>query len=144
MSGKGGTWSLHAVVAVVPVLVAVSLTDKLVMSYFRWDPSGSTIARELQLRKIPGARLAVTQMSRGMVYSLSFYMHEDIKTWDSDHPTQGYLLTGGLRCRYWVRPPLVCEQVPFDEETTGRFLFRVTVPQLMQGAPSSREPHQKE
>ena len=115
--------------AVLPVLLAFWVTDKLVIPYFRWDPSGRTIARELRLRKVPASQLSVAQMSRGMQYSLSFYLHEEIKPWDRDHPREGYLLTGGRRsCREWSSDLLACEELPFNLEATGRFLYLVTLP----------------
>ena len=114
---------------VIPVLLAFWLTEKLVIPYFRWDPSGRTIARELRMRKVPPSQLSVADMSRGLQYSLSFYLHEEIKPWDRDHPREGYLLTGTRRsCRYWSADLLACEELPFNLQATGRFLYLVTLP----------------
>jgi hypothetical protein len=135
---------LTAAFAVVPILVAMSLTDKLIASYFLWDPSGRTIARELQLQKIPADQLSVTSMSRGMQFSLNFYLHQEVKTWDLDNPTEGYLLLGSKAWKHWVPPPLVCEEIPFDSESTGRFLYRVTGPCSAGRADGSGEAHKKE
>jgi hypothetical protein len=144
-SRRGDAWSLAAAVAVVPILFAVSLTDELVLPYFTWDPSGRTIARELQLRKIPADQLAVRQMSRGMQYSLSFYTHAEIKNWDMDHPIEGYLLTGGPQpCGYWAATPIVCERIPFDLPSTGRFLYRVSVRNSADRTSGSGQAHKKE
>lgn len=132
-----GERRLISATCVVPLLMAVSLTDKLVSSYFLWDPSGRSLARELLLRKIPADRLAVTGINRGLGYSLNFYMREEIKTWDRNHPTEGYLLVGGMGCKHWVPPPFVCEQVPFNLASTGRFLYRVTAPGSADSLPRS-------
>jgi 4-amino-4-deoxy-L-arabinose transferase-like glycosyltransferase len=143
-SCNGGLRALAAAASVLPFLLALSLTDSLISAYFRWDPSGRTIARQLLVQKIPTERLFVPGMNRGMQYSLSFYLHQEVKTWDVDHPTEGYLLTGGLGCKYWSSRPLACEKLPFDEKATGRFLYRVTIPDSVQRSRSGEHVQKKE
>jgi 4-amino-4-deoxy-L-arabinose transferase-like glycosyltransferase len=143
-SGIAKLRSFASASAILPILFAASLANSLVSSYFPWDPSGRTIAQQLQRHKIPADQLAVMQMSRGMQFSLSFYLHQEIRTWDVDHPTEGYLLAGGLGCKYWSPRPLVCEKLPFDEEATGRFLYRVTIPDSVQGSRSGEHVQKKE
>jgi 4-amino-4-deoxy-L-arabinose transferase-like glycosyltransferase len=140
-SPNGGSRSLAAAACVLPILLAVSLADSLASSIFEWDPSGRTIARQLQLRKIPADKLAVAWMNRGLHFSLNFYMGREIRDWDMDHPGDGYVLTGTNICKRLNPPPFACERIPFDLESTGRFLFRVTEPQSADSHPRSGQPH---
>jgi hypothetical protein len=126
---------LAAAFSVLPILIALSLTDRLISSFFPWKPSGRSIAHELQVRKIPSDRLAVQGMNRGLHYSLNFYLHDEIEDWNPDHPTAGYVLAGMGSCRYVVPPTFSCEEVPFDLESTGRFLFRVAPSASLDGVP---------
>ncbi|MGA2811550.1 MAG: glycosyltransferase family 39 protein [Candidatus Acidiferrum sp.] len=115
---------LATAMAVVPVLVAVLLGNFLVTSYFPGDPSGRVVAQELQRRNIPPGALTVANMNRGQQYSLSFYLHQEIKPWDASE-TGGYLLTGSQTCAGQVGPKFYCEQQPFDSPSTGEFLYLV-------------------
>ncbi len=114
-----------AVFCVLPVLLAVSLSDKLLPSFFLSDPSGRSVARELRLRNIPAEKLALTSMNRGMKYSLNFYMHMEIRYWDENHTTEDYILSRSRSCKRFAPPPFVCEEVPIDYESTGMYLYRV-------------------
>jgi 4-amino-4-deoxy-L-arabinose transferase-like glycosyltransferase len=114
-----------AAMAVVPILIAVLLANFLVRSYFRRDPSGRTIAREVQRQNIPPGALVVANMNRAKEYSLSFYLHEEIKPWDAASETGGYLLTGPRACQETVGPNFFCEQQPFDSQGTGELLYLV-------------------
>jgi 4-amino-4-deoxy-L-arabinose transferase-like glycosyltransferase len=120
-----GERRLFAVICVVPLLLGVSLMDRLFSSYFHWDPSGRTISQELLRRGIPTRDLAVRSMSRGQRYSLGFYLHHEIAEWDREHPREGYLLVGGRYCGMEVASDLTCREIPFDLGTTGFFLYRI-------------------
>ena len=117
---------LAAASSVLPILITLSLTDKLLPSFFRWDPSGRSIARELEFRRIPTSQLAVAGMSRGLHYSLNFYVATELKDWDRNNPSEGYLLMPERHCTSVVPPTFFCEEIPFDQEATGSFLYRVT------------------
>jgi hypothetical protein len=102
------------------------LSGRLLTRFFVRDPSGRAISREIQRQSIPSGSLAVAGMNRGMQYSLSFYLHEEIKTWDANSATGGYLLTNAKNCESLVRPRFSCEQISFDEnDLTGKFLYRL-------------------
>jgi 4-amino-4-deoxy-L-arabinose transferase-like glycosyltransferase len=116
---------LATAMAVVPILTALLLASFLVSSYFRWDPSGRTIAREVQRQNIPPGALTVANMNRAQEYSLSFYLHQEIKPWDTASETGGYLLLGSQTCQGRVGPKFFCEQQPFDLQSTGEFLYLV-------------------
>lgn len=127
------TWSwgerearkIVAALSVVPTLAAMLLAGKLLPRFFYRDPSGGSIARELQLQRIPASSLSVSGMNRAMQYSLSFYLHEEIKSWDPKSETGGYLLTSNKDCERVVGTQYFCEAQPFDSERTGRFLYLV-------------------
>jgi 4-amino-4-deoxy-L-arabinose transferase-like glycosyltransferase len=114
-----------ALSTVVPVLAVMLFAHPFIATFVPQDPSGRTIARELQRQRIPAKALAVTNMNRGQEYSLSFYLHEEIKNWDAKSETGGYLLTSSKNCEAVVGSRFFCEEEPFDYEPGGRFLYLV-------------------
>ena len=131
---------LLAASAFVPILLAVSLTDGLLSSYFRWDPSGRSLSEEIRRNGIPSQELLARAMSRGQRYSLSFYLHHEVTEWDAEHPREGYLLLGAKYCRGMIGSDLTCEEIPFDLEKTGFFLYRIER-RSPGGPPNSRQPY---
>jgi len=123
---------------VLPILLLLSFGGKLLPNFFRWDPSGRSIARALQVRGIPGDELSIRNMRRGLHYSLNFYLRREVRDWDNKGPTEGYVLMGTRTCRYLVPPMLACEEIPFDLESTGQFLYRVTPAHSAPGAASGK------
>jgi 4-amino-4-deoxy-L-arabinose transferase-like glycosyltransferase len=129
-----------AACCVLPIVLAVANTHKLLPSFFFWDPSGRSLSEGLQRRAIPTDELFVSKnMNRGLHYSLNFYLHQEIPDWDSSNPQQGYLLTGGRHPRHQAGSELTFEEIPFDLRTTGYFLYKVQRPSLA-GNPGSGEP----
>ena len=128
-----------AAFSVVQILLVVSLADVLLTSYFRWDPSGRTLSDEIRRSGIPSRGLLVRSMSRGQRYSLSFYLHDEVTDWDVEHPREGYILLGGRYCRDAMGPGLTCREIPFDQEKTGFFLYRIKL-QSSGSLPRSGEP----
>jgi hypothetical protein len=116
---------LLAASSVVPILLAVSLTDGLLSSYFPWDPSGRSLSEEIRRNGIPSQELRAGVMSRGQRYSLSFYLHNEVTEWEPEHPREGYLLLGGKYCKGIMGSDLTCEEIPFNLEKTGFFLYRI-------------------
>ncbi|HEY2547435.1 MAG TPA: glycosyltransferase family 39 protein [Candidatus Acidoferrum sp.] len=115
-----------AACCVLPVLFAVANTDRLLPSFFRWDPSGRALSEELQRKAIPINELSAAEnMSRGQRYSMSFYLRQEIPEWDGEHPRLGYLLTGNRAYRSQVGSEFRFELVPFDLQKTGYFLYRI-------------------
>ena len=134
---------ISAACCILPILLAVSLSDHLLPLFFTWDPSGRSLARELQVRKIPADKLAVASMSRGMHYSLNYYLREDIRSWEPGHPAEGYLVTGGKNCERLAPPPFTCEEIRMDLESTGSFLYRVSPSSSTGGLPRGGQPQQE-
>jgi hypothetical protein len=82
-------------------------------------------------------------MSRGQRYSVSFYLHEEVTEWEVEHPREGYLLSGGKFCREIIGSDFTCEEIPFNLERTGFFLYRIER-RSPSGIPNSGEAHKKE
>jgi 4-amino-4-deoxy-L-arabinose transferase-like glycosyltransferase len=118
---------------VLPILLAVAMLNYFLPLFFRSDPSGRSLATELHSSGISAQNLRVAGMGRGLNYSLNFYMREEIKIWDKDHPVEGYLLIGGPSCQGRVSRPFVCQPVTFPN-TEGWFLYYV-----LPGALASRQ-----
>jgi 4-amino-4-deoxy-L-arabinose transferase-like glycosyltransferase len=129
---------LPSACCVVPILITLLLTDRLLPAVFEFDPSGRSLARELQLRRIPSENLRVYSIGRNLHYGLNFYLHQEVRDWDRNQPTDGYILTdfNSKNCGFLDLPASICEQVPFDlGYESGRFLYRVS-PQLSPAHPS--------
>lgn len=127
--------SFMAGLSVLPLLLALLLSASLLPSFFFEDPSGRSIANTLLAKGIPAKRVFVHAMRRGQQYSLSFYLHHEVRSWDQQHPTEGYLLTDKSDCKYLIPETWDCGEVPFDLQSTGRFLFHVMPAGSVAGAP---------
>ena len=115
--------------AVVPLLLAIfSLglaAPRILHDLSAKDPSAKTVALDLQKRHVPGSQLFASNISRSMVYGLSFYLHAEVKNWDQQSGSGGYLLTGANNCLQVAGPTFFCESQPFDSQATGRYLYLV-------------------
>jgi 4-amino-4-deoxy-L-arabinose transferase-like glycosyltransferase len=131
---------LLAACSVLPILLAVSLTDSLLSSYFLWDPTGRSLSEEIRRNGIPSHELFARVMSRGQRYSLSFYLHQEVREWAPEYPREGYLLSGSGYCRGVVGLDLTCHGIPFSLEKTGFFLYRIER-RSSDGPPNSGQPH---
>jgi 4-amino-4-deoxy-L-arabinose transferase-like glycosyltransferase len=136
---KGAFGRGLAACCVLPILLAVANSDKLLPSFFLWDPSGRTLSEELERHAIPAAELNVSKyMNRGQRYSLNFYLHQEVPEWDSEHPHQGYLLTGNRHSK--SQSDFTFEEIEsFDLRRTGYFLYRIQ-PSSGAGHPGSGKP----
>jgi 4-amino-4-deoxy-L-arabinose transferase-like glycosyltransferase len=124
-SNKNSLGEFWAALSVAPILVAMLSAGQLLPRFFHGDPSGRSIAREVQRQRIPMKALAVSGMNRAQEYSLSFYLHEEIKDWNPSSETGGYLLTAAQNCEAVVGARFYCELERFESEGTGRFLYLV-------------------
>lgn len=132
-SREEGPLPLRPAACVLPVLLAAMLGYFIAPSFFKFDPSGQTLARELQQQNIPKSELAVGWMSRGQHYSLNFYLHEEIKDWNQENSWKEYVLTDMRGCRNLTPVPFACEPAPFNEQATGVFLYHIVMPGSVQG-----------
>jgi 4-amino-4-deoxy-L-arabinose transferase-like glycosyltransferase len=131
---------LLAASSAVPILLAVSLADGLLSSYSRWDPSGRSLSEEIRRNGIPSKELRARAMSRGLRYSLSFYLHDEVPEWEAVRPREGYLLSGSKYCGRLLGSDLTCEEIPFNLEKTGFFLYQIER-RSSAGQPGSGQPH---
>jgi 4-amino-4-deoxy-L-arabinose transferase-like glycosyltransferase len=138
LSSNGALGRPLAACCVLPILLAVSNSDKLLPSFFSWDPSGRTLSEELKRHAIPTSALNVSKyMNRGQRFSLNFYLHQEVPEWDSEHPHQGYLLIGNRHSKSQAASDFTFEEIEsFDLRKTGYFLYRIQPPSGA-GHPSS-------
>ena len=129
-----------AVCCVVPILLVVSNSQRLLPSFFRYDPSGKILSEELRSRTIPIGELAVVRpFNRSLRYGLSFYLHQEIPELDRQHPQEGYVLTGMRYSKSQLGSDFTLEEVALDSEKTDYFLYKVQ-PQSATGHPGSGQP----
>jgi 4-amino-4-deoxy-L-arabinose transferase-like glycosyltransferase len=122
---RGGSHNLLAAFAVAPVLAGIVFANLRFPTVLHADLSGRTIAEEIQRRRIPPAQLAVAGINRSLQYGLSFYLRQEIRNWNPNSETGGYLLTSAKNCEGIVGGQFFCELQPFDSDGTGRFLYLV-------------------
>ena len=129
-----------AVCCVVPTLLVASNSQRLLPSFFRYDPSGKILSEELRSRTIPIGELAVVRpFNRSLRYGLSFYLHQEIPELDRQHPQEGYVLTGTRYSKSQVGSDFTFEEVALDSEKTDYFLYKVQC-QSATGHPGSGQP----
>ncbi len=114
-----------ASLCVVPILALLLFFNYLAPLFLPGDPSGKTLAQELRAAHIPPEQIYVTAMPRGQQFSLSFYLHKEIQTWDQNQPKEGYLLLPFKVRRFPVKSPWNCSTDPVELQTSGWFVYKV-------------------
>lgn len=114
-----------AALCVLPVLLILLFFHTFSNPWLFWDPSGKTLADEIHAHQIPPDQISVVDLPRGQKFSLSFYLHHEVKDWSVDSPREGYLLLRSKGCKDYVRPPWACASEPLQLQSSGRFLYRV-------------------
>jgi 4-amino-4-deoxy-L-arabinose transferase-like glycosyltransferase len=118
---------------VVPILLLVGTFHLVASPWLRYDPSGKTLAMEIQDHRIPIDQLFVQPMRRGQEFSLNFYLHQEMQNWDPDNPKDGYLLLSSKSCNSRVKPPWTCTSVPLELPSSGWFVYKVGRSKLASG-----------
>jgi len=118
---------------VVPILLLAGTFHWVAMPWLRYDPSGKTLAREIQTNQIPIDRLFVQPMPRGQQFSMNFYLHRETQNWNPSSPKDGYLLLSSKSCNARVSPPWTCATVPLDLPVSGWFVYKVERSELAGG-----------
>jgi 4-amino-4-deoxy-L-arabinose transferase-like glycosyltransferase len=113
---------LTSTLCVLPVLLILGFFNRLEADFLPWDPSGKTLARELTEKQIPLDQLYIARLHRGQDYSLSFYLHREVKIWNEG---DGYLLIPSEYCGSLVSQPWVCSDKPVELASSGWFVHRV-------------------
>ena len=114
-----------APLVVLPILLVILVADGLVPAFSIGDPSGKTLSAALRSENMSDGELAAAHMRRGLRYSLSFYMHEEVPEWDPAHPHQGLVLVGFERCPLTSPSDFSCDKRPVELGRTGYFLHRI-------------------
>jgi 4-amino-4-deoxy-L-arabinose transferase-like glycosyltransferase len=123
---NAGTSLRHAApFCVVPILLLAGTFQSVAMPWLRYDPSGKTLAREIQTNQIPIDHLFVQPMPRGQQFSLNFYLHHETQNWNPDSPKDGYLLLSSKSCNARVKLPWICATVPLELSSSGWLVYKV-------------------
>jgi 4-amino-4-deoxy-L-arabinose transferase-like glycosyltransferase len=109
---------------VLPVLLLAACIPKLLPAIFRYDPSGKTVAAEISSTNVSSG-LFVGPMPRGQYFSLTFYLHREMKEWDRTNPQAGYLLLRSKAYCSEVAPGWACNGGPIELPKSGWFIYRV-------------------
>ena len=76
---------------------------------------------------------------------MNFYLHQEIPDWNQENFRKEYVLTDVPRCRNLDPVPFACEPMPFNEQVTGVFLYRILMPSSLEKLGSSGgQPQKKE
>jgi 4-amino-4-deoxy-L-arabinose transferase-like glycosyltransferase len=114
-----------AYTAVLPVLFLLLAFHFISRPWLPYDPSGKTLASEITAAQIPADQLYVASMKRGQQYSLSFYLHREIPTWNSGAPKPGFLLLPSKNCAAYTQSPSLCAIDPIPLQNSGWFAYRI-------------------
>ena len=117
---------------VLPVMIVVLLFRPLAADFLPRDPSGKSLATEIQKIQRAGAApdldYYVARMKRGQQFSLSFYLHREIQDSESVHPADGFVILPSNHCEPPVTPPWSCSRNALELDSTAWFVFRVQKP----------------
>lgn len=113
---------------VVPLLLLLWRMPAFMPDVFPSDPSGRTLAHEIEERKLPLDEIYVLDMHRAQHFSLDFYLWREIKVWNPAAQQAGYLLSQHNNCVDLVQPPLACADKPLAPNPSDWFIYHV-VPQ---------------
>jgi 4-amino-4-deoxy-L-arabinose transferase-like glycosyltransferase len=127
--GKKFSGFLVPQMCVLPVLLLTIFFRPLAADLLPRDPSGKSLALELQkLGPLPeslGVKYYVARMARGQQFSLSFYLHREIQAWDSEYPNDGFVIFPSADCLPPITPPWSCSRNSYELGSTGFFMHRV-------------------
>jgi 4-amino-4-deoxy-L-arabinose transferase-like glycosyltransferase len=125
IQNRATSWRALAPLCVVPVLFLLCIFKQVATPWLRYDPSGRTLAMELRKSGVPLEQLFAQPMYRGMLWSLDFYLHREIPTWDDAGPHQGYLLLNSKHCNMHVGGSWKCPDNPLELPLSGWFVYKV-------------------
>jgi 4-amino-4-deoxy-L-arabinose transferase-like glycosyltransferase len=108
---------------VAPVLLLLWGVRLLAAPWLLYDPSGKTLAAEIQSYRIPPDQLFAYSMRRGQQFSLNFYLRREIPAWDPNQSEQGYLLRNTRSCSLPL--PWACSANPIELGASGWFAYEI-------------------
>jgi hypothetical protein len=116
-----------AILSVLPVLLIVLMFQTFSSPWLRSDPSGRTLAAEIREAQIPPDQIYAANLRRGQQFSLSFYLHQEIRDWPAGSPNAEFLLLPSKSCDQYVKAPMTCFGEPIFLRRSGMFLYRVGI-----------------
>jgi 4-amino-4-deoxy-L-arabinose transferase-like glycosyltransferase len=125
IQNRATLWRTLAPLCAVPVLFLLCSFKQVAAPWLRYDPSGKTLAIELQRSGLPLEQLFAQPMYRGMLWSLDFYLHREIPIWDDADPHPGYLLLRSKHCNSHVSGTWKCPDNPLELPLSGWFVYKV-------------------
>ena len=112
---------------VVPVILIVALFQMFASPWIRWDPSGKSLAKDLQAQSLQLDQIYIgSAMPRGQQFSLNFYLRHEFENWSKGLPKNGYLLLRFPYCSDFVSEPWQCASKPIKLERSGWYLYQVS------------------
>jgi 4-amino-4-deoxy-L-arabinose transferase-like glycosyltransferase len=129
-----------AALSVIPILLVLLSSNRLASSLFEGDPSGKSVASELQGLRIPSEQLSVSGLNRGEHYSLNFYLHQEVPDWDRINPSTGYVVAKSKSCAALVPAGWECEEIRFGTQTRNRSIYRIDTSGLLAGSSGGGKP----
>jgi 4-amino-4-deoxy-L-arabinose transferase-like glycosyltransferase len=116
---------------VVPMLIILAAFRPLAAPWLSTDTSAKALAQSLKpvQRGLPLSELFVLRTYRDLKYGLSFYLHEEVPSWDPSHPRPGLLLfhAGATRldCENKLPRGWDCSAPPLVFGSTGWMAYQV-------------------
>jgi hypothetical protein len=111
--------------SVLPVLILLVQFPSLSEAFVPHDPSGKTLAGVVTALQLPVENVFAGPMRRGTQYSLSFYLHSEVRAWGPRKQQEGYLILGGRNCPQVVAAPWICSSAPLNPDSSDWFIYRV-------------------
>lgn len=133
LSLKLGRSPVASALAPISMLALLLLSPQFLTVVFPADPSGRSIARELQEERVPIDRIFTGHMPRGQHFSLNFYLRKEVPEWNPQEPREGYLLLRRRHCSEIVKSPWICTGDAKYLPSSGYFVFRVEREPLVSG-----------
>ncbi|MFI5057995.1 MAG: ArnT family glycosyltransferase [Candidatus Acidiferrales bacterium] len=110
---------------VVPVLFTFLIADELVLGLV--PLSSRDLASQLLAQHVPTEQTFIYHgVSRGLRYSLSFYLSREVPDWDQNPAAEAYVVSGSVRCSQLEKQGFQCKDVPLASSAWGWFVSHVT------------------
>ena len=123
-----------------PVLIAVFLSHFSLTALLAPDHSGRMLSRELRSQTVERQDLFVAEVSRGMHFSLNFYLRKEVPTWTSEDPRPGLVLTQSTKCPLKMPASLACSKELYEFYLSGFWGHEIKLDSSLGGNGGGRKP----